>query len=280
MGHVAENLRQSFLRVFPDCVALGQAVAFNMFLAFFPMILFALGILSSMALFQDVVRDLPAQIQNMLPGRQQQHRPRLFRPPHRPSLAMDLARFRRHANRRHASVHRPDPRLPPNRQTPRRPIVHAHPTPRRHNPLPNHHSIPGLRNRNHLRPPSPPLDASQLRPRSVDPHPGRSCLPWPSHDFRARSSLRNLPPRPTGYEDWHDVFPGAAVATILWWIVDIGFGFYVRYVPYGTVYRGLAAVIGLLLWMYLTAMVIFIGAAYNAVTREGPFTNDTDLKFT
>ena len=67
MGHVAENLRQSFLRVFPDCVALGQAVAFNMFLAFFPMILFALGILSSMALFQDVVRDLPAQIQNMLP---------------------------------------------------------------------------------------------------------------------------------------------------------------------------------------------------------------------
>ncbi len=82
-------------------------------------------------------------------------------------------------------------------------------------------------------------------------------------------------------EGWHDVFPGAAVATILWWIVDIGFGFYVRYVPYGTVYRGLAAaVIGLLLWMYLTAMVIFIGAAYNAVTREGPFTNDTDLKFT
>ena len=72
---------------------------------------------------------------------------------------------------------------------------------------------------------------------------------------------------------WHDVFPGAAVATILWWIVDIGFGFYVRVVPYGTVYRGLAAVIGLLLWMYLTAMVIFMGAAYNAVTREGPFSD-------
>jgi hypothetical protein len=26
--------------------------------------------------------------------------------------------------------------------------------------------------------------------------------------------------------------------------------------------------------------VIFIGAAYNAVTRDGPFTNVTDLKFT
>jgi YihY family inner membrane protein len=79
---------------------------------------------------------------------------------------------------------------------------------------------------------------------------------------------------------WHDVFPGAAVATILWWIVDIAFGFYVRFVPYGTVYRGLAAVIGLLLWMYLTAMVIFMGAAYNAVTREGPFSDSRDLKFT
>ena len=78
----------------------------------------------------------------------------------------------------------------------------------------------------------------------------------------------------------HDVFPGATVATILWWIVDIGFGFYVRYVPYGTVYRGLAAVIGLLLWMYLTAMVIFVGAAYNAVLREGPFASSSDLKFT
>ena len=67
MAHVGENLRQSFLRVFPDCVVLGQAVAFNMFLAFFPMLLLALGILSTMTLFQDVVRDLPAQIQSMVP---------------------------------------------------------------------------------------------------------------------------------------------------------------------------------------------------------------------
>jgi membrane protein len=65
-----------------------------------------------------------------------------------------------------------------------------------------------------------------------------------------------------------DVAPGAMVATVLWWAVDIGFGFYVRYMPYSAVYGGLAAAIGLLLLMYLTAMVLFVGAAYNAVNHE------------
>jgi membrane protein len=60
------------------------------------------------------------------------------------------------------------------------------------------------------------------------------------------------------------------VATILWWVVDMLFGFYVRHVPYGIVYGGLAAAIGLLLWMYMTAMVIFLGAAYNAARHHAP----------
>jgi membrane protein len=65
-----------------------------------------------------------------------------------------------------------------------------------------------------------------------------------------------------------EVIPGAAVATILWWSVDIFFGVYVRKMPYDVVYGGLAAAIGLLLWMYLTAMVVLLGAAYNAEVRE------------
>jgi membrane protein len=65
-----------------------------------------------------------------------------------------------------------------------------------------------------------------------------------------------------------EVLPGAFVATVLWWIADIGFGFYVRKMPYDAVYGGLAAAIGLLLWMYLTAIVILLGAAYNAEARE------------
>jgi membrane protein len=65
-----------------------------------------------------------------------------------------------------------------------------------------------------------------------------------------------------------NVLPGAAVATLLWWLMDLLFGFYVRRVPYGVVYGGLAAVIGLLIWMQLSAMIIFLGAAWNAELAE------------
>ena len=54
------------------------------------------------------------------------------------------------------------------------------------------------------------------------------------------------------------------VATLLWWVADIGFGFYVRKVPYNVVYGGLAAVIGLLIWMQISTIIIFLGAAWNA----------------
>jgi membrane protein len=60
------------------------------------------------------------------------------------------------------------------------------------------------------------------------------------------------------------VLPGAMIATLLWWVADISFGFYVRRVPYNVVYGGLAAVIGLLIWMQLSTVIIFLGAAWNA----------------
>lgn len=65
-----------------------------------------------------------------------------------------------------------------------------------------------------------------------------------------------------------NVLPGAAVATLLWWIADVVFGAYVRRVPYSVVYGGLAAVIGLIIWMELSAVIIFIGAAWNAELAE------------
>ena len=74
----------------------------------------------------------------------------------------------------------------------------------------------------------------------------------------ARPQERNL----------RNVLPGAVVATLLWWIADLGFGFYVRKMPYGIVYGGLAAVIGLLIWMELSTVIIFLGAAWNAEQAE------------
>lgn len=61
-----------------------------------------------------------------------------------------------------------------------------------------------------------------------------------------------------------NVLPGAAVATLLWWMANVVFGTYVRRVPYSVVYGGLAAVIGLMIWMELSAVIIFLGAAWNA----------------
>jgi membrane protein len=61
-----------------------------------------------------------------------------------------------------------------------------------------------------------------------------------------------------------NMLPGAAVATVLWWVADVVFGAYVRRVPYSVVYGGLAAVIGLIIWMELSAVIIFLGAAWNA----------------
>src|SRR5271163_2965095 len=71
-----------------------------------------------------------------------------------------------------------------------------------------------------------------------------------------------------GEESLRNVLPGALVATSLWWLVNVLFGYYVRRVPYSIVYGGLAAVIGLMVWMQLSAVIVFLGAAWNAELQE------------
>jgi membrane protein len=67
-----------------------------------------------------------------------------------------------------------------------------------------------------------------------------------------------------GATTWSSVLPGAAAATTLWWGVNLLFGIYVRKMHYGPVYGGLAAAIGLMVWMEFSAMIVFLGAAWNA----------------
>lgn len=74
--------------------------------------------------------------------------------------------------------------------------------------------------------------------------------------FYHRSLLRR--------RDWGSLVPGAVLATVLWWVVDVCLGLYFLHVPYRVVYGRMAAAIGLLIWMYSTALVVFLGAAYNA----------------
>jgi membrane protein len=67
-----------------------------------------------------------------------------------------------------------------------------------------------------------------------------------------------------GATSWRSVLPGAIAATILWWGLTLMFGLYVRKMQFGLVYGALAAVIGLMVWMEFSAMIVFLGAAWNA----------------
>jgi len=63
---------------------------------------------------------------------------------------------------------------------------------------------------------------------------------------------------------FRDGLPGAALATGFWVVANVLFGAYMSRAPYGPIYGGLAAIIVLLLWLQLSTVGVFLGAAYNA----------------
>jgi membrane protein len=59
--------------------------------------------------------------------------------------------------------------------------------------------------------------------------------------------------------------PGAAVATFVWLLGSWGFGLYVgHFAAYNALYGPLATLIGLMMWFYLTAYAVLLGAELNA----------------
>ncbi|MFI5707102.1 YihY/virulence factor BrkB family protein [Kribbella sp. NPDC051620] len=62
---------------------------------------------------------------------------------------------------------------------------------------------------------------------------------------------------------------GAAVATVIWLVASIGFSFYVAtFGNYAKTYGSLAAVVVLMLWLWLTAYAILLGAEINAESEQ------------
>jgi membrane protein len=58
---------------------------------------------------------------------------------------------------------------------------------------------------------------------------------------------------------------GAALATVLWLIASEGLSFYVsRMASFGATYGSLAAVIGVMMWLYISAYAVLLGAELNA----------------
>lgn len=62
---------------------------------------------------------------------------------------------------------------------------------------------------------------------------------------------------------------GAVVATVLWLVGSIAFSLYVSNVgSYGETYGAIAGVAILMLWLYLTAYIVLLGAEINAETEK------------
>jgi membrane protein len=65
------------------------------------------------------------------------------------------------------------------------------------------------------------------------------------------------------------VTPGAAVAVIAWILASVGFSVYLaNFADYGATYGSLGAAIGLLLYLYLSASVVLVGAEINAAIHR------------
>jgi membrane protein len=255
-------------RVFPDCVMFSQAIAFNMFLAFFPMLLFALGLLTSTTSFHDAVREIPERLREVLPpGSEDVVMSYFVRKGVHPGRWMSLgfggtllAGTQVMAGFMEAfRVIDNDPVNPGFWHRTSRALVLLMVT-----------IIPFL----------------VVVTITVF---GRQFRGWVIRQIGLAYLVREMGfllyaslvfllamavlvviykvGRP-GHRGLRDLLPGAAFATGLWWISDISLGLYFRKMPYDVIYGGLAAAIGLLIWMDVTAFVVLWGAAYNSESLE------------
>ena len=64
---------------------------------------------------------------------------------------------------------------------------------------------------------------------------------------------------------WQWVTPGSLLATVLWLLASVAFSFYVgHFASYDATYGPLGAVVGIMMWFFVTAYVVLLGAELNA----------------
>lgn len=64
---------------------------------------------------------------------------------------------------------------------------------------------------------------------------------------------------------WRATLPGAIMATAMWFLTTLVFGWYVtRFANYSEVYGSLGAGIALLFWLYIISLSVLCGAEFNA----------------
>ncbi|WP_033542584.1 YihY/virulence factor BrkB family protein [Planococcus sp. CAU13] len=76
-----------------------------------------------------------------------------------------------------------------------------------------------------------------------------------------------------------EVIIGALIATILWQLVSLGFSFYVsNFGSYNATYGSLGGLIILILWFFLTGLILVIGAEINAIVHKRKNTKNAPAK--
>jgi membrane protein len=67
-------------------------------------------------------------------------------------------------------------------------------------------------------------------------------------------------------QPWPSVLPGSILATGMWFLATMLFGWYLqRYADYSILYGSLGVAIALLVWMYMISLIILVGAEFNAM---------------
>lgn len=64
---------------------------------------------------------------------------------------------------------------------------------------------------------------------------------------------------------WRWVTPGSLIATMSWLLASLAFSYYLdNYASYSQTYGSIGGIVILLMWFYLTAFIILVGAEFNA----------------
>jgi membrane protein len=72
---------------------------------------------------------------------------------------------------------------------------------------------------------------------------------------------------------WSWILPGSRLATVLWLLISLGFRFYVvHFGQWNKMYGAIGAVIVVLLWFYLSGLVLLVGAEFNSeIEHASPY---------
>lgn len=84
---------------------------------------------------------------------------------------------------------------------------------------------------------------------------------------------------PNKHFPFKEVIIGALIATVLWQLVSLAFSFYVsNFGSYSATYGSLGGLIVLILWFFLTGLILVIGAEINAIIHKHKNTKNAPAK--